>query len=425
MTIEIEVSSSGRWSAPETSHQRKLGRTLDGQIVPIREHLLLGISHEAVRSFLIDELRVCEQQYEGAYRLHWHSAEQVRARWGYCAHGEPDEWIKDVSPTVLTCHDLGACVRKWLAAQGAHDKSVCEVLRDRGVKGQTMTGCCRRLRPAVSDAQVFVSHTQRESANSLSCALWWVDGGMKGLRPSSYMWVDLFSLRQNMWNEWRPNEVVALIQHIGFTAIHLDHDVTYRMRIWCLFETMATLNSVDNGGAYQARHHIEHSLPASVLNNPCSCLAICCTDKAPGQRRLLREAVTNCVLTACGKRSWRTRRFVKVQSKEAVARNDKDKAILNEYIERHIEPLCTSDSSPIDGGQHAAPHRVLDKMLEDAFATAHQRNLRQATTYAFCCPCSLGCVVFKTCCVVPFCPNLYEALLFCGLEDCLQSQGIL
>ena len=79
----------------------------------------------------------------------------------------------------------------------------------------------------------------RPHAPDLSPALRW--------QPDTHIWVDAFCLRQCQ-NDFTPEEVVALVKHIGATFVNFDGPTSgslYLTRSFCILETFAAVQSGD------------------------------------------------------------------------------------------------------------------------------------------------------------------------------------
>lgn len=97
----------------------------------VRAHLRLGITWRGFQAFCQQELEIQDSLFMAPGMIAmFKDVHEVRARWGYTAPGEHDAWIAEAYPDELTCYDLNAAIKKWLRANNAADKSVCEVLQD-------------------------------------------------------------------------------------------------------------------------------------------------------------------------------------------------------------------------------------------------------------------------------------------------------
>lgn len=258
-------------------------------------------------------------------------AKVFRAKWGYA---DKNKWIVEMSPKKLTCYDLVSAIRVWLKQNGHTDKSVVEVLQERGWKG-------------VGGAQIFVSHTQLETVIDLCQSLGafaMQQPKKQGWKAASLMWIDAFCLRQCASGEFNPAEVVALIGQIGKTAINMDKKHTYPARSFCLLELYATVKSGQ--------------------------------DKSGGHEMMVREPnYYKDVPLCCLKMTEASVPKETVDAAAAQSRDPKDKELIDEFIRTNV-----------DGG-FATVNQIMEREVAEA-----RRQKNAALTYmVFCCPAAVLC----------------------------------
>ena len=131
----------------------------------------------------------------------------------------------------------------WLRMNNAEDKSVCEVLKERGWEG-------------VGEIEVFLSHVQAESPLETLRALQSIDcrgkredmprGPARKLKhEGSKVWVDYFCLRQ-LRNDFKPEQIEELIHKTGAMYVYIDGEETgssYPTRSFTIFELSSAVKS--------------------------------------------------------------------------------------------------------------------------------------------------------------------------------------
>jgi hypothetical protein len=321
----------------------------------VREHLLLGINYPGMRRFLVEELRMGVVEPGG---LVFKPVQEVRNFGGYCTDGSPDSWIATAFPDKLTCYDLNAMVKKWLKDNNAMDKSVCEVLQERGYMDEDNV-TQDYSHPAVGKAKEFLSHTQIEhpfNVDSMMAMIAMSHGGSH--RPP--VWIDAFCLRQWCSGEFDPVEIVELIARIGRTSVSLDKQRLLYTRSFCLLETYASVKARARVDIYDmaGKGHIDGDC---IKYNLCCCIKMCpCYDFD-----------------------------IKVDSAAASTRRVEDKALIDEYISKNIE------------GGHSVLNQEIEREIEEGMHCGFAQNF----TAVYCCPCYCCCCCRKWCpgCVPRFC----------------------
>lgn len=223
--------------------------------VTVRPHLFLGMTFETAIRFLkligIIKPDAKEQSAlaRGALifsRGKYEGAGTVRQRLG----DDWEKWIGELQnyPDELTGYDLNCAIRKWLKEQGAEDKSVCEVLMEKGWVG-------------IGRAEAFLSHVQSEHPMITLRAMARASRGTYA-REAEYIWVDYFSLHQCQKNSFEPEEVVALVGKIGNTVVSMDMQRTYTSRTFCILESYASVKA-------GSQISVVDMNPASAFKCPC------------------------------------------------------------------------------------------------------------------------------------------------------------
>ena len=155
--------------------------------VEVPPHLRLGLNWDAYRKFVNEELsKVGFHPQTTAIRNHY---------------PESLFWIAEQYGDRPTGYDVCEATKMWLRMNNAEDKSVCEVLKERGWKG-------------IGEVEVFLSHVQAESPRETLWAMNRIDGRFGPARNGtkhngSKIWVDYFCLRQNK-NDFKTQEVEQL-----------------------------------------------------------------------------------------------------------------------------------------------------------------------------------------------------------------------
>ena len=122
-------------------------------VVKLPPHLLLAPNYATALKFIQTELGGPWTNVDPSTAL---SAADVRAiRSDY---PESLFWIAEQYGDRVTGYDLAEAIKVWLKNNNAEDKSVCEVLKERGWKG-------------IGPLEVFLSHVQAESPSSTLIAM--------------------------------------------------------------------------------------------------------------------------------------------------------------------------------------------------------------------------------------------------------------
>ena len=174
-------------------------------------HLLLAPTYKTALKFIQTELG-------GPWaKVHWKtrlSADDVRAiRSDY---PESLWWIAKTYGDRVTGYDLAEAIKVWLKNNNAEDKSVCEVLKERGWEG-------------VGEAEVFLSHVQAESPEDTLRAMSMIGGrvgpakgGAKQCRLSmlmsgSSLWAMLYRLA--VWTSLSGSCGCIPTAHLGIYGV--------------------------------------------------------------------------------------------------------------------------------------------------------------------------------------------------------------
>ena len=153
----------------------------------------------------------------------------------------------------------------WLRMNNAEDKSVCEVLKERGWEG-------------IGETEVFLSHVQAESPSETLHAMYDIDirqgPARKGTKhKGSKIWVDYFCLRQ-LKNDFQTKQVEQLIRKTGAVYVYMDGEETgssYPTRTFCLFDSAA---AIENGATLMIKTPGTGPLAPPLCCWPCC--ACCC-----------------------------------------------------------------------------------------------------------------------------------------------------
>ena len=181
-------------------------------VVKLPPHLLLAPTYSAALKFLRTELGGPWKKVDFNTVM---SAADVRAiRSDY---PESLFWIAEQYGNRQTGYDLAEATKMWLRMNHAEDKSVCEVLMERGWEG-------------VGEAEVFLSHVQAESPSETELAMRNIDfrngPARRGTKhEGSKVWVDYFCLRQ-LRNDFKPEIIEELIRLMGAVYVLIDGKVT-------------------------------------------------------------------------------------------------------------------------------------------------------------------------------------------------------
>ena len=168
-------------------------------VVKLPPHLLLAPNYKTALKFIQTELggpwkNVRRPRLNG-YHTHLSAADVRAIRSDY---PESLWWIAKTYGNRLTGYDLAEAIKVWLKKNNAEDKSVCEVLKERGWEG-------------IGETEVFLSHVQAESPDETLNAMRIIDfrGGpaRRGTKHQiSKIWVDYFCLRQ-LKNDFQTKQV--------------------------------------------------------------------------------------------------------------------------------------------------------------------------------------------------------------------------
>jgi len=184
--------------------------------VEVPPHLRLGLDKDAYEKFVEEELsKVGFSQYHTSIRSQY-----------------PERlfWIAEQYGDRPTGYDLAEATKMWLRMNHAEDRSVCEVLKERGWEG-------------VGEAEVFLSHVQAESPKETLKAMRYIDKRLGPARRGtkhrgSKILVDYFCLRQ-LRNDFQPNQIEELIRMTGAVFVFIDGQETgssYPTRSFCILE---------------------------------------------------------------------------------------------------------------------------------------------------------------------------------------------
>jgi hypothetical protein len=258
-------------------------------------HQLLGLTIPTMERFLVH----IGFWGEGS------TAEEVRP--GTYKRAAEDAWLTDEYGDDLIGYDLATAIRHWLRSHDHDALSVCEVIqewgwtdtseeavnKDGGAEGGAAERARAPPRPAVSQAQVFVSHVQSEPVDltlermGRIFAVQGYDPSSSEIRDYDYYWLDYFTLRQCQ-RDFQAQWVIASVRTIGTVLVVLD--AQYLRRSFCILEAYA-------------------------------CVV--------GKGRLL------CVLS--DNATWSQRLgFLRVRSAEAQTREGQDKSQIDAYIEQTV-----------------------------------------------------------------------------------------
>ena len=222
-------------------------------VVKLPPHLLLAPTRSAANKFIHTELG---GPWEKSFNR-WDATDVRAMRSDY---PERLSWIAKTYGNRVTGYDLAEAIKVWLKKNNAEDKSVCEVLKERGWEG-------------IGETEVFLSHVQAESPQETLKAMRKINirqgparRGTKHLH--SKIWVDYFCLRQ-LQNDFQTQQVEQLIRKTGAVYVYMDGAVTdnsYPTRTFCLFESAA---AIENGATLMIRPPVSGPLAAPTC--PCTC----------------------------------------------------------------------------------------------------------------------------------------------------------
>jgi len=181
-------------------------------------------------------------------------------------------WIAEQYGDRCTGYDLAEAIKVWLKDNNAEDKSVCEVLKERGWEG-------------IGEAEVFLSHVQAESPSETLNAMRIIDGRLgparRGVKhPYSKVWVDYFCLRQ-LKNDFQTQQVEQLIRKTGAVYVWMDGEATgssYPTRTFCVFELAS---AVENGATLMIKTPNSGPLAPPAYDVCCCCTCDCLRHPMP------------------------------------------------------------------------------------------------------------------------------------------------
>ena len=198
------------------------------------EHLRLALTYVAAKKFVEEELP------KVGYTIFDRSFDEAKFKKFRSKYPGSLFWIAEQYGDQNTGYDLAEATKMWLRMNNAEDKSVCEVLKERGWEG-------------VGEIEVFLSHVQAEHPFETLDALESIDcrgktyerGKIAGRGPArklkhdgSKVWVDYFCLRQ-LRNDFKPEQIDELIRKTGAVFVLMDGEETgssYPTRSFTIFE---------------------------------------------------------------------------------------------------------------------------------------------------------------------------------------------
>ena len=259
MQPELAAEIPQEAGAPAETELRPAIVTQPLEDVEIRDHMNLGISLEGAVRFLQHQLGLNPDGSAFGSNESC-SVQNVRERYASrdCQHEY--NWISLEYPDHLTGYDLIQCIKQWLRQQGAADKSVCEVLLERGNNWDLLGGTNPGRKPPVGQAEIFLSHVQAEPPLDTLCLMRKIDHGHAGVSSKCFQWLDYFSLRQCQ-SDFKAPEIVKLISEIGHTAVNMDKKRQVWERSFCVLETYATVRA----GAGLSVRHVHVGDPAMLM----------------------------------------------------------------------------------------------------------------------------------------------------------------
>ena len=307
--------------------------------VEVPPHLRLGLNFDAFTKFVFEELSKVGFKSE-KNTGHVQNIKEFRSE--KCP--ESLFWIAEQYGDRPTGYDLAEATKMWLRMNNAEDKSVCEVLKERGWVG-------------VGEAEVFLSHVQAESPEKTMEAMVDIDcrrgPARRGTKDYfSKVWVDYFCLRQ-LRSDFQPEQIEELIRETGAVWVHIDGEETgcsYPTRSFCVLE----FSSAVKGKATLMIMPPSNGPLAFPFYGACACCTCEC----------LR-------LDYMG----RTMPDYSIDAAAATARRAEDKAKVDKFIE--------------EGPGFARVNHVMQRELRH---TARQYAWNKAISCWCCCCVLMGCV---------------------------------
>jgi len=191
--------------------------------VEVPPHLRLGLNFWACVRFVNTELS------KVGFKCKYGTVENIKE---FRSEKYPESlfWIAEQYGDRPTGYDLAEATKMWLRMNNAEDKSVCEVLKERGWEG-------------IGELEVFLSHVQAESPWETLVAMSFIDNrhgpARRGTKhEGSKVWVDYFCLRQ-LRSDFQPEQIEELIRLTGAVYVHIDGADTnssYPTRSFCVLE---------------------------------------------------------------------------------------------------------------------------------------------------------------------------------------------
>ena len=311
-------------------------------VVKLPPHLLLAPEYYTALKFIQTELGGPWKKVDRYTAI---SAADVRAiRSDY---PESLFWIAEQYGDRCTGYDLAEAIKVWLKNNNAEDKSVCEVLKERGWEG-------------IGEAEVFLSHVQAEFPGDTLDAMRNIHDRLGPARKGtthrgSKVWVDYFCLRQ-LKNDFQTQQVEQLIRKTGAVYVSIDGELTgnsYPTRSFCVFELAS---AVENGATLMIKTPVSGPLRAPLC--PCTC----------------------CTYSCCGCCIWHPLPDYTIDAANATARRADDKAKVDKYIE--------------EGPGFARVNQMMERELR---RTAVKKSWA-APVCLGCCPCVCMGLYFDGCC---------------------------
>jgi len=200
--------------------------------LPDSDHLTLGLN--------LDGLREACELVGFPYRCYKDGMKDDA--WGPYKYQRKDHpemsWLDEAYPdSAFLGYDFCCAVKAWLKANGHENKSICQVLLERGSKN-------------VGRANVFYSHIQGvwlpETIKRMREGIAAHKAKLPGADESElFFWLDYTTLKQCQ-NDFDLPRIRQIIKQIGLTLAELDFDLqAYLTRSFCVVELLATVQ----GGA--------------------------------------------------------------------------------------------------------------------------------------------------------------------------------